>query len=60
MTQLDLHNWLQQFAQTGILSLSGGYKDEEEEAVLDQSRLAIIMCVTDRARGIGHCLRGSI
>ena len=25
------HNWLQKFAQTGILSSSGGYKEEEEE-----------------------------
>ena len=54
----DLHNWLQQFAQTGIFSLSGGYKAEEEEAVLDESRLATIMF--DKARGIKHCLWGSV
>ena len=29
---LGSHNWLQQFAQTGVLSLSGGYKKEEEAA----------------------------
>ena len=29
--RLGPHNWLQRiFAQTGILSLSGGYKEEEE------------------------------
>ena len=26
---LALHNWLQQLSQTGILSLSGGYKEQE-------------------------------